>query len=392
MAHRNVRRPRRITEGWGSLPFCLAAGLLLTAGGSGSDSFSGVSLKVLNVSAPPGGTIQLTVAITEPKPIATGSALFSIDPTVFGSVMGVALYDPAGALSDVAGTAVANGNSLRVRTTSPSASFGTGTAVPILAVTIGVRPDALPGARATLLLDPSSSFWIDPTGVPYAEQVKDGTFEAGGTVSINDVFPGTGLLPAGSSVAVRGIGFQPGAIVEIDDVAVDSTTFVSSSELDATIGVAADLYGRRVRVRNPDLSAASYRAYLRARWLDPSANPLLASTDPIFSPQTFRGAFFTAAPPPGQFPALALQNPAATSADVSVELRSTAAGLIASTTLTLPPRTRISRQVSELFPASSLPADGYLAVRSSSPVQMLALLGDDAAGTVEPVTASLAFP
>ncbi len=393
MVDRNVRqRPRRITDGWGSLAFCLVAGLLLTAGGSGSDSFSGVSLKVLDASAPPGGTIQLEVTITEPKPIATGSGLFSLDPAVFGSVMGVALYDPNGALSDAAGTAVPNGNALRVRMTSPRSSFGTSTAVPILAITIGVRPDALPGSRATLLLDPASSFWIDPTGVSYAEQVKSGTFKVGGTVSINDVFPGTGLLPAGSAVAVRGIGFQPGATVEIDGVAVDSTTFVSSSELDVAVGVAADLYGRRVRVRNPDLSAASYRAYLRAQWLGQSASPLLASTDPIFSPQTFSGALFTRAPAPGEFLALALQNPAAASADVNIELRSTAAGLIASTTLTLPPRTRISRQVSELFAAQSPPADGYLVVRSSSPVQMLALLGNDAAGTVEPVTPSLSFP
>src|SRR5216683_49089 len=393
MVDRNVRqRPRRITDGWGSLAFCLVAGLLLTAGGSGSDSFSGVSLKVLDASAPPGGTIQLEVTITEPKPIATGSGLFSLAPAVFGSVMGVALYDPNGALSDAAGTAVPNGNALRVRMTSPRSSFGTSTAVPILAITIGVRPDALPGSRATLLLDPASSFWIDPTGVSYAEQVKSGTFKVGGTVSINDVFPGTGLLPAGSAVAVRGIGFQPGATVEIDGVAVDSTTFVSSSELDVAVGVAADLYGRRVRVRNPDLSAASYRAYLRAQWLGQSASPLLASTDPIFSPQTFSGALFTRAPAPGEFLALALQNPAAASADVNIELRSTAAGLIASTTLTLPPRTRISRQVSELFAAQSPPADGYLVVRSSSPVQMLALLGNDAAGPVEPVTPSLSFP
>ena len=38
------------------------------------------------------------------------------------------------------------------------------------------------------------------------------------------------------------------------------------------------------------------------------------------------------------------------------------------------------------------PADAFLVVRSSSPVQMLGLLGDDGAGTVEPVAASLAFP
>jgi hypothetical protein len=394
MAQGNVRRrARQTTQAFRGVALCLAGGFLLAAGGSGSsDSFSGVSLKVLNSSAPPGGTIQLTVTLTEPKPIVTAGAGISFDTGVLGPVMGVALYGPAGASSDAAGAAVPSGNALTVRMTSPSGGFGTDPAAPILAVTLGVRPDANRGSQSTLLLDPAASFWIDPLGQPYAQQVKSGTFEVAGTVSINDVFPGTGLLPAGSAVAVLGIGFQPRAIVEIDGVAVASTTFVSSSELDVTIGVAADLYGRRVTVRNPDLSAASYRAYLRAEWLGRSANPLLASTDPIFSPQTFTGAFFTRAPGPGKFLALALQNPAVASADVNIELRSPTAGSIASTTVTLPPRTRISRQVSEFFATQALPADGYLVVRSNSPVQMLGLLGDDAAGTVEPVAASLAFP
>jgi hypothetical protein len=387
------RRAQWTTQSFRVLALCLLGGLPVAAKGDGSSAcFSGVSLKVLNSSAPPGGTIQLTVTVTEPKPIITASAGISFDTGVLGPVMGVALYGPAGASSDAAGTAVPSGNALTVRTTSPSGGFGTDVAVPILAVTLGVRPDANPGSQSMLVLDPATSFWIDPLGQPYAQQVKSGSFEVGGTLSINDVFPGTGLLPAGAAVSVRGMGFQPGAIVEIDGVAVASTTFVSSSEVDVTIGAAADLYGRRVRVRNPDLSVASYRAYLRAQWLGRSANLLLASTDPIFSPQTFTGAFFTKAPAAGQFLALALQNPAAASADVSIELRSTAAGSIASTTVTLPPRTRISRQVSELFAAQSLPPDGFLVVRSSSPVQMLGLLGDDAAGTVEPVAASLAFP
>src|SRR2546425_11604478 len=151
MVDRNVRqRPRRITDGWGSLAFCLVAGLLLPAGGSGSDSFAGVSLKVLDASAPPGGTIQLEVTITEPKPIATGSGLFSLDPAVFGSVMGVALYDPNGALSDAAGTAGPNGKPLKGRKTSPQSSFGATTAGPLLPLPHAGRPDPLPGSRREL--------------------------------------------------------------------------------------------------------------------------------------------------------------------------------------------------------------------------------------------------
>lgn len=394
MAQGNMqRRAWRTMEFFRVLALCLAGGLFLTAGGSGSfEPFSGVSLKILNASAPPGGTMQLAVTLTEPKPIATGSAAISVDSGVLGPVMGVALYGPAGAGSDAAGAAVVNGNALAVRIVSPSSDFGTSVAAPILAVTIGVSPNALPGTQAKLLLDPAASFWIDPAGVSYSQQVKTGTFEVRGTVSINDVVPGTGLLAAGSTVVLRGIGFQPGAVAEIDDVPVNSATVVSDTEIDAIIGVSADLYGRRVTVRNPDLSRASYRAYLRAAWLGRSARTLLAQTDPIFSPQTFTGAFFTRSAAAGQFFGLALQNPAADAADVTIELRSSSAGSIATAGLTLPARTRMSREVSELFAGQTIPADGSLVVRSSSPVQMLGLLGDEAAGTVQPIAASLAFP
>jgi hypothetical protein len=290
------------------------------------------------------------------------------------------------------GAAVVNGNAVAVRTVSPSSDFGLSTTVPILAITIGVRPAALPGAQATLALDPATSVWTDPAGVPYAQQVKNGTFQVAGTVSINDVVPGMGLLPAGARVVVRGIGFQPGAIVEVDGASVDSWVVVSDTEVDLTLGVAADLYGRRVTVRNPDLSRASYRAYLRAAWLGSSSRPLLARTDPIFSPQSLTGAFFTPSAAAGQFFALALQNPAPAPADVTVELRSAAAGSIATVPLTLPARTRISRDLSELFAGQPIPAGASLVVRSSAPVQMLGLFGDEAAGTVHPIPASLAFP
>ena len=393
MAHQNVRpRVLQFAHFTGLLALCLLGSSPLAAKGGTPEPFTGVSIKVLNASAPPGGTLQFLVTLTEPKPIVMGIAAITIDTGVVGPVMGVALYGPTGATSDAIGAAVPSATGLAVRTISPSGTFGTDAGVPILSVTLAVPPDALPGTHASLFLDPAASVWIDPFGQPYAQQIKNGEFEVGGTVSINDVFPGMGLLPAGSSVAVRGIGFQPGALVEIDGVPVSATNFVSSSEIDAILAVDADLYGRRVRIRNPDLSAASYRSYLRAAWLGRSGNPLLASTDPIFSPQTFTGAFFTSAPGPGQFLALALQNPAAGSADLSVELRSTAGRSIATTALTLPPRTRISRQASELFAGVPVPADAFLVVRSSSPVQMLGLLGDDAAGTVEPVAASLAFP
>jgi hypothetical protein len=52
----------------------------------------------------------------------------------------------------------------------------------------------------------------------------------------------------------------------------------------------------------------------------------------------------------------------------------------------------MAREVSELFSGATAPAGGFLAVRSSAPVQMLGLVGDDAAGTVDPLLPALPFP
>lgn len=404
MPQGNVRRRLwRTVDFLGVIVLCLSVAALPTGASAqivgavaanrngAPDAFTGVSIKVLSSNAPPGGVMQFLVTLTEPKPIIITSAALSVDSTVLGPLMGVALYGPAGTTSDAAGAAVVNGNGgIAVRAVSPSGTFGMEAAVPIVALTIGVRPDAAAGAGSKLVLDPAASFWIGPQGM-YAQQVKNGNFEVGGTVAISDVFPGAGLLPAGTPITVRGIGFQPGAIVEVDNAIVATTTLVDSTRIDVTLAADADLYGRRVRVRNPDFSRATYFSYLRATWIGQSARDLLTRTDPIFSPETFTAAVVSDAVGANQFLALALQNPGASPADVAVELHSATLGPIPPTTVTMPPRTRIAREVSELFPqlvTQPLPADSSLVVRSTSPVQILGLLGDDVAGTVEPVLAT----
>jgi hypothetical protein len=383
-----------LTSKFFGVALCSAAGLLLTAsGGTPPPPCNCVSLKILDAIAPPGGTIQLSVTLTEPKPIVTGSTLLTFDPALLAPAMGFALHTPSGALSDAAGAAVVRGNQLSVKCTSPSGELGTGIdPPPIITVTIGVRPDAPVGAQGILSLYPAASLWVDPNGVPYPQQVRNGIFQVGGNHSISDVSPAMGSLPAGSTVIIRGMGFQPGAIVEVDGVPVTSTVVVNSTEVDVVIGAAADLYGRRVRVQNPDLSRAWYYAYLRPAWLGQSTNTLVAATMPIFSPRTLSSASFTNAAGPGQFQALALQNPGAGPADVAVELQSSAGVVVASRAVTLPPSTAMAREVSELFAGATVPANGFLVVRSTPSVQMLGLVGDDAAGSVQPLNPALAFP
>jgi len=211
-----------------------------------------------------------------------------------------------------------------------------------------------------------------------------------GPVSIDDVLPGGGFVPAGSLVSVVGIGFQPGAQVLIDGVSLASTSWVDSSRIDVVTAVDAQFDGRLVSVTNPDLTGASFFANLRATDLGQSARPLLAATEAIFPVQTRSSAVFSA-PTSGTFFGLALQNPGAAGSIVSVDLWN-AGSVVASTSLTLPPQTKVSREVSELFP-SVIPSDGSaLSVTATVPVQMLGLSGNENDGSVTPVLPAPSSP
>src|SRR5690242_9898759 len=347
--------------------------------------FTGLSLKVLNESVPPGGFVQMKVSVTEPKPIIIGMASVRTGLAVQGILL------PGS--PDSAGVGIVGpNNALAVRTASPAGTLGMSTAAPAIVVTFAVPATATPGTALPLNLDPAASFWIDPSGNLYPEQIKEGTLHVGGSMSITDILPGGGFLPAGSTVSVVGFGFQPGALVEIDGVPVASSTWINANRVDAVTGIAAQLDGRRVTVRNPDTTRTSYFSYLRATSLGQSARPLVAASEPIFPVKPLSTGFFnTPAPAPGVFLGLALQNPAAAPSTVSVELWS-AGSVVASTSITMPPRTEIEREASELFTGVVPPKGSFLRVTASAPVQMLGLLGNETDGSVSPILPGLAFP
>jgi hypothetical protein len=350
---------------------------------SSAQVFAGVSLKILNAAAPPGSGFQMQVTLTEPKPILMGSSFFGLSPRL--NVQGVVLPGNP----DAAGAAVRTATGLALAFVSPSGTLGLSITAPIIAVALGVPASVPIGATAPLTLDPAST-WTGPFGL-YPQEIKDGTFVAKQVLAITDVLPGGGLLPAGSTVSVIGVGFEPGALVEIDGTTVSSATFVSATRVDAVIGTALQLDGKKVSVRNPDHTRSNYYSYLRAASLGTSRRTLLAATDAVYpvKPLSF-AAFPAAAKTRTSFVGLALQNPSALPAQVKVQLRS-ATAVIASTVLTLPPRTEIAREASELFSGTVPGANAVIAVTASVPVQMLSLLGDETAGTVTPVLPTVSF-
>ena len=157
------------------------------AGGEADPAvLNGVSLKVQNSTIPPGGLFQFQLMLTEPKPIGHGSTR----PTVpSGPVRGIALNDPTG---QTVGVAVVNNSGIQVNFNSPGATFGTTPDVdyPILTISFPLTPDKTVGQQFPLSIDIPNSLWVDPSGQPYLQEIKDGRLTIGGTLAISDVVPG----------------------------------------------------------------------------------------------------------------------------------------------------------------------------------------------------------
>jgi len=342
----------------------------------------------LDEQAPPGGTIQLKVHLTEPTPITTGSTALAEEetgqaaPQPLGGMQGVALFSPAG---DVIGAAVASGSKVSIRFFSSTGTFGTDENSPIIAVSIPVSPYAALGQTARLILDPSNSYWMAPSGETYEQDVVWGKFTVGGSVSISNIVPGGGLVPAGSTISVSGIGFQPGTLVQIEGVELESTLYVDPTRLDVVLAKQTQMHGKRVTVTNDDGSSATYYSYLRATPVGQSARPLLAATFPLFATGTFTSAFFIPPDDSALFFGLALQNPNATPSMVEIALFSSSYELLESSSFSLPSEAMITREISEYLPGFCPPAGSYLRVLSDAPLQMLGLVANDADGSVVPV-------
>jgi hypothetical protein len=326
---------------------------------------------LVSVDVPPGGTSQLILIPpldpNEPTPII-------IDQVGGG---GVIELTQLGA-SEAAATALSDGTSVIIRTVSPDTAALSSD--PMIAVTVAVSDQAAAGTTLNLTVTASGA---DPSSSSLPNVVNQVDSIGNGAVSIADVLPGGGLLPAGSPVVVVGSGFLPGAQVLIDGVSPASTSWVDSSRIEVVTAADTQLDGKLVTVTNPDLTGAACFSILRTTDLGASATPLLAAAQAIFPLQARSSAVF-APPAAGTFFGLALQNPGSIDSTVSIELLD-GGGVVASTTVALPPLTRVSREVSELFPDVVPGAGSVFGLTATSPVQMLGLSGNDGDGSVTPV-------
>jgi len=334
-------------------------------------------IRIMSEVQPAGGTVQVKLLLTEPRPISTGTTYASLDAGSFDSIYGVELFSATG---DVFGAAVIQGTALQVNYVSPNATFGTSVDYPILTVAAHVRDDAAKGNVTALGANLNLTGWYGTQS--YLFVIKPGTLTIGGSVSINDVIPGGGMWPAGTVVRVMGKGFLRNTAVQ-STARFSSISMVSANEIDFVLAEATVLDGARIDMKNPDGSSDSYYSYLRGVKQGVSAFPLLNATLPIFSSLTYSQASIAQASPGinnSVVTALAVQNPGSGTANLQLEAFSPFGNSVAKSQIALPSRGKIVRELGEYF-GLTLPANSTVKVISDQPVQFLGISADQSAGT-----------
>jgi IPT/TIG domain-containing protein len=362
---------------------------LLAASGEFGVPFVGVSLSANSPTVPPGGLVQMQVFVTEPKPILKGNqgTKFSNAAGVaapLGSVRDAALFSPAG---DVSGVAVNGTSGTQIFFSSPLTSFGRTIDTPVFTIAIPVLSSATLGQTVPLILDPNSSLWLDPNSQQYPIELASGLMTVGGKLSITDVTPVWGLIPAGTTITVNGVGFLPGSKVDVNNAIVATTKYVSSNQIQITLTQDFSIEGVRVRVTNK-AERATYYPYARSKAIGRSTHALVAASLPMFSHATWTSGYISPVAGGSTFTGLAVQNLNSVTASVTLQLLSGSGGLLGTKRFKLAAGTKVVRDLAEFFPG--LVATGTrLHASSDQLVQLLGMLGDDALGTMQPVEASL---
>jgi hypothetical protein len=335
-------------------------------------------VRVSQETAPPGGVAQVKVSLTDPEPILMGNGSMSFDSAVVDDILGIALHSPAG---DAVGTATYRNGRLSFRLHSPLASLGMAGEYPFLTIAVSIKSTARIGTELDLTLDLGQSTFLDPFGHVAPLIVKPGSITVGAPFAIHDVLPGGGIIPAGQPVTILGSGFTPDMIAKLEDQSHGVATFVSSTEFRFTNPTDFMLTGVRIEIRQKRLGRQRYFSYLRPATL--RTGSVYDDTVPLFSWHAPRQVLLSF-PPGDASRSVALQNPHAGAIQVTISLPS----VIQSTpvTLTVPGRTRTTRDLAALFPGINNNASVSVVAEQGVSVAGLQGNGTEPATAIAPLT------
>ena len=191
------------------------------------------NLTISNETAPPGGWTQIKIYAAKPMAIANGELILNLPATVFGPGAMVGLF---GANGDAEGLATTTGGQIDVQFTSATGGIGQLAGLPVMVISVPILASA------------SGTVTVSATSPDSSVTVASGSVTIQGTLSVEKIYAGMGVVPVGTVVPVYGSGFTSSTTVAIDGVVLGSTKFVSASEVDVTLGGSTELVGKRVRV------------------------------------------------------------------------------------------------------------------------------------------------
>jgi hypothetical protein len=327
-------------------------------------------LTFTNERAAPGGMAQVKVFVTEPQPISTGRGSIGFDG--FETIDGIALggNDP-----EAQGVAIVNDGSVEISFDSPVAMLGTTKSYPLLTITGRVSSSASIGASFPVNIDAGSLRFTGASGALDLDKLEGGSITVAPVLSIDDVRPGTGLVPADGIVSILGTGFEPTTQVRLRYASIAGVQFVSPEQIDVTLAAPVSMQGMKIRATNLDLSSQTYFSYQRTTRDGTSQHPVLQRAVPLFSSEpAFTADVDLACGDCG----LAVQNQGEVDASVTAELfmpDDTSLGVV---TLTVPAFKYIVRGIPELFDLSSAPAVARVRVLADTPVRTMGIAVDAA--------------
>src|SRR5208283_4254682 len=89
---------------------------------------------------------------------------------------------------------------------------------------------------------------VSATSPDSSLSVASGSLTVKGTLSVEKIPAGMGVVAAGTVAPVYGVGFTPSTTVTIDGVEIASVKYISAEEIDVTLGGATELVGKLARV------------------------------------------------------------------------------------------------------------------------------------------------
>ena len=316
-----------------------------------------LAIQVSNETAPSGGWVQVKISLTAPALVAGGRIVINFDPSIFGNIASAAVFSAQG---DALASITTQAQTLDASFSSPSGGIGQLQNLPVLVATIPILGGVASGAVAAISADPSQSAWQDPYGNTYPVTATPGSVTIAGSLSIQNVSPGGGIVPEGGQLQITGAGFTPQTAVTIDGVSIASTAFMSPREIHVTLAGPTEMTGKRVVAQDSGVSV-SYFASL--------GGPV-SSLSPGFSSANLQfmlpleSQLTSVASYNGESPvALALQNPSSASVPASLTVSFAQEG--SSSSVTIPPLS------TALYTFGS---PGNIVVSAQAPLRMMEII------------------